>query len=694
MPFLRKARSADRPADGLTPLLPPAPGAPSRPDAPPRALLDQVVTGQDVERLLSLFMGRTIKSPAYRAEKVRAGVTLAQLTEEIIHSPEFFSRFTEGKIMPGSAFRVPRQLIKDHTSPKNVFIIGSCALDVLHEQLSARGEPTTFTKFTFNNGSSLPPLAVERASEVDFQIVQLPIRAIMPEHMYFGEPRSEEQARAWFQVSSDILRLNFEAAMKYNQEQGIQTFFLNFLSPQQNSLGRLQPAYNFDNPVFYVNELNRLLSSLISQRINAFYIDIDGIANSLGKRFIQDDSVTHLNHGSYLTGITTGADINRLEPVGSISQIYSPRVEDFNAAVYDDILAAWRSIRQSGSIKLVIFDLDDTLWRGVAAERIDDLDIEMTEGWPLGVLEALNFLHQRGILVSIVSKNDLENVRRIWTELYESRFSFESFVLPRINWDSKSKNIQDIVSVVNVGQDQVLFVDDNPVERARIRADLPAIRVLEAPLAEWRRILLWSAELQPARITSEGLGRAASVRAKDARDAQAQSFDKASFLADLHLKIAPKIVSTAESAQFARCHELLNKTNQFNTTGQRWSEAELRRLLLEGGWLLTFLVQDRHANYGLTAIAVCKPGQIIQVVMSCRVFGLGVEETAMALTIAHAREKGAAEIAGVFSDTGRNHLSADLFESCGFEPVDGGLWRLPVGAAMTVPAHVCVVETT
>ena len=118
MPFLRRARSADGSADGLTPLLPSAPDASSRPAAPPGPLLDQVVTDQDVERLLSLLMGRTIKSPAYRAEKVRAGVTLAQLTEEIIHSPEFFSRFTGGKVMPGSAFRVPRQLAKDYANPE------------------------------------------------------------------------------------------------------------------------------------------------------------------------------------------------------------------------------------------------------------------------------------------------------------------------------------------------------------------------------------------------------------------------------------------------------------------------------------------------------------------------------------------------------------------------------------------------
>ena len=514
----------------------------------------------------------------------------------------------------------------------------------------------------------------------------------MPERMYFGEPRSEEQARAWFQVSSDILKVNFEAAMRYNQEQGLQTFFMNFLSPQQNPLGRLQPVYSYSNPIFYVNELNRLLNSLVLHSDNAFFTDADGISNSLGKRFIQDDSVTHLNHGSYLSEITTEADLARLEPVGSISQIYTPRVEDFNTAVYDDVLAAWRSLRQSGSIKLVIFDLDDTLWRGVAAERIDDLDIEMTEGWPLGVLEALNFLYQRGILVSLVSKNDLENIKKAWAELYESRFSFDSFIYPRVNWRPKSDNIRDIIKAVNVGQDQVLFVDDNPAERACVRADLPDVRILEAPLAEWRRVLLWSAELQTARITSEGLGRATSLRAKEARDAQAQSFDKASFLADLQLKIAPRIVSDIGSVHFARCHELLNKTNQFNTTGQRWSQAELRKLFMEDGWLLTLSVQDRHANYGLTAIAVCKPSKIMQYVMSCRIFGLGVEETAMALTIAYARKKGAAEITGVFSETGRNHLSADLFERCGFEPANEGLWRWPVGAVMSAPAHVSIVE--
>jgi len=106
-------------------------------------------------------------------------------------------------------------------------------------------------------------------------------------------------------------------------------------------------------------------------------------------------------------------------------------------AVLSEAEANARTVAQTDSIKIVIFDLDDTLWRGVGAER-DDIDVaKMTEGWPLSIVEAASYLWRRGVLIAIVSKNDEKTALKLWDTLYESRFSIKNFVATRINWSRK-----------------------------------------------------------------------------------------------------------------------------------------------------------------------------------------------------------------------------------------------------------------
>ena len=689
MPFLRRSTSDSSSSDvGSKRLQPLGAVAPAPRFDTAQSGLDQTASPADIERLFQAFFQEPIEDRGFAAAKSRAGLTVLQMVEELLHAPAFWHRMYASKTMSGGEFRTPQALAQPVLKPRRVLLVGSCATDVFYEQVARRERGTRFEKITFNNGSVLPPLSADAAAEIDFQVVQLPIRAIMPEHMYLGGALDEAQSKSWFEVSRSLLQMNFEAATAYHREHHLQTFVLNFPTPQQNPLGRLQNPYAYSNPVFYVGELNRELYALVQQNRDMHLIDADQISSGLGKRFIQDDSVSHLNHGSTLTHIGMAGDEARIEPVGDAPQLYSARVADFNGAVYDEVLAAYRSIRQHGAIKLVIFDLDDTLWRGVAAEQLDALDISMTEGWPLGVLEAASFLLKRGVLVSIVSKNDEENVVKAWNALYEHRFPLDSFVGRQINWEPKVANIQRILELVNVGADATLFVDDNPAERARVREGLPGIRLLEGPVAEWRRHLLWSAELQPPVITEESLGRASSIRAKAVRDDQSRRLSRDDFLEELDLKITPTVVSSRAAPAFARCLELINKTNQFNTTGRRWTEPELERLFAAGGWLLALSVRDRHADYGLTGVAICEGAQIVQYVMSCRVFGLGVEDAAVALACARLRQAGGSELGGRISATERNHLSLDLFQRFGFADMGEGQWKLAADVAPAVPAHI------
>lgn len=660
--------------------------------------LDQRLLADDVERLFALLLGRSVDHDGFKAEKVASGQTVEGLMGELVNSLEFNRRFLPiGETFDGGTFRIPDRLDQSLEKPRRVLLIGSCAFDAFHTHVESREPATKFTKITFNNGSILPVLSAEEAREIDFQLVQLPIRAVMPEHMYLNDGFSEESAKCWFDLSRQLMLQNLEAAVAYARDHGVQTFVMNFLTPQQNPWGRLQNPYSFRNPIFYISELNRVLWEVIEQHHNTFLIDAEQISACLGKRYIQDDSVIHLNHGSTLGDIGMTADEARLETIGDVPFLYGERVSNFNVAVYREALSAYRSTRQINAIKLVVFDLDDTLWRGIAAEQIDSLEFGMTEGWPLGILEAASFLMKRGILIAIVSKNDESNVIRIWKELYESRFPLNNFVIRKINWASKAENISEILEQVNVLPEAVLFVDDNPVERARVRERFPAMRMMDAPVAEWRRILLWSSELQPVVVTEEGQQRAATIRGKGERDAQAATMDQASFLRDLQLRVSPAVITTTNAPRFARCFELINKTNQFNTNGRRWNEVELAKLFADGGFLLTLSAQDRYANYGLTCIAVCSGSEILQYVMSCRVFGMELEQAAIALAVVRLRRTATVDVTTTVEPTGKNMLALDLFRRLGFADDNHGAagprWRLPAATAIPLPDHIAVVAS-
>jgi FkbH-like protein len=139
---------------------------------------------------------------------------------------------------------------------------------------------------------------------------------------------------------------------------------------------------------------------------------------------------------------------------------------------------------------------------------------------------------------------------------------------------------------------------------------------------------------------------------------------------------------------FPRALELINKTNQFNTTGQRWTFAELDDFFGAGGVLLALSVRDRYAVYGLTAIVFCRDEQILQFLMSCRIFGMQIEHAAIALAIAQTRQAGSARVEARTAVTGRNHLSLKLFETLGFTTDDQHIWTLAAGAEAPVPSHI------
>jgi FkbH-like protein len=374
-----------------------------------------------------------------------------------------------------------------------------------------------------------------------------------------------------------------------------------------------------------------------------------------------------------------------------MAEFYASKRHEFAQAVWDQIISTYRIARQMDQVKAVVFDLDHTLWRGQLAEdyRAGDKNWPITDGWPLGIWEAVHHLRARGILVSICSKNDEAVVRREWENVVQPAFvSLDDFVSPKINWRPKAENILEICKEFNIKPRSVVFVDDNPVERAAVQAAIPDIRVIGSNPYLTRRILLWSPETQVPVLTNESARREDMIRNQIVREEERKTLTRDEFLASLQCRIRFIPISGREP-EFNRVTELVNKTNQFNTTGKRWSQKEILDFCATGGDLLAFTVTDRFSAYGLVGVLFLRSAVIVQFVMSCRVLGMDVELYAVshAVTLLRARQGGGA-VAATLVETADNAPCREVFARAGFTAAGDGRFELAAGATPVTPAHV------
>ena len=587
-------------------------------------------------------------------------------------------------------FRCPADLALSESRPKRVLVIGSCLSAAWPTVLENRYRDCVADHLLVNHAARLPERLPAEPQDYDFHVIQLPLRLVMREPMYFALPYSD---RAAFEALFEKVRANLGQAlselMRWNQEHGILTFVCNFLVPQQNPLGRLLPRYDLSNFVYFIEKLNEALDEELRGYKNAYLFDFDQIAGTYGRRYLQDDAVWTIAHGAALSDTDWEEDQARLEPVDKMSRYYPLSTGAFVQHAWTELLAMVRTIRQTDMVKLVLVDLDDTLWRGVAAEEAEASSLSR-EGWPLGFAEALMFLKKRGVLLGIVSKNDEDRVRGIWQRIYGNLIRLEDFAVRKINWQPKADNVEAILREVNLLPKSVLFIDDNPVERAAIKAAFPEMRVLGPNPYLWRRILLWAPETQVAAITAESASRTEMVQRQVERESQRKRLSREEFLTSLDVRASLAEIASTSDSRFTRALELINKTNQFNTTGRRWSLPECAGFLREGGRCFVLDVTDRFTAYGIVGVLLASGNEIVQFVMSCRVVGMDVEVAAVTGVLRAIAAGGAAEYRATLVPTSANLLCRDLWERCGFAATGPEQYRRSPDPPLAVPSHIAL----
>jgi FkbH-like protein len=356
------------------------------------------------------------------------------------------------------------------------------------------------------------------------------------------------------------------------------------------------------------------------------------------------------------------------------------------AVIAEKHIDALVTVTGIGRKKCVILDLDGTLWPGVLAETGSPFAWTPEISGPFsfvglyfGLHEALKALKKRGIVLACVSKNDEATVRELWK--YPDHYpkhrllTPDDFVTWRVNWDDKVGNIRSIAEELGFALETFLFIDDNPVERDRVRQRLAEVEVWGEDPFSLRRRLLNDPRLQIPVVTAEAASRSELVKAQIARQQlRSETMGEAEYIEQLQIKCAIGRLS-ASSPKLQRVEELFQRTTQFNTTGRKFSASELAAVAADpDARLFAIEVSDRLGDYGLVGAAVIAEGEIAGFAISCRALGIGIEHRFLRHILDEVRD-GPQSLSARIIPTPRNIPVRNIYRDNGFVEIESGLWR-------------------
>ncbi|MEE3627819.1 HAD-IIIC family phosphatase [Nitrospirillum sp. BR 11752] len=346
------------------------------------------------------------------------------------------------------------------------------------------------------------------------------------------------------------------------------------------------------------------------------------------------------------------------------------------APKYGDLVCRLVTARRGLSSKCAVLDLDNTLWGGVIGDDgIGGIVLGQGSGSGEGFVAFQQYLlelSRRGIILAVCSKNDEKNAREPFERHPEMVLKSEHIVVFRANWNDKAHNIRDIATILNIGIDSIVFVDDNPFERELVRRELPMVAVPEFANdpADMPQLLADAGYFEAVTITEEDRARSQLYRANTEREAiKASTTDVGAYLRSLNMKL---LWGQIDIVNLQRSVQLINKTNQFNLTTRRYSEDEVQRMLNDPRYFgIQLRLIDSFGDNGIISVIIgCKNDLDVRIdtwLMSCRVLGRGVERATLNVVADLAIGLGAKRLIGEYIPTVKNSMVADHYRNLGFE---------------------------
>lgn len=466
-------------------------------------------------------------------------------------------------------------------------------------------------------------------------------------------------------------------------------------SSLQNAVGCQIIQNNFDPSPF--NSLGSL-DSVVTTGQNRFLLDLNrefSRAALADSRLVIND--IHLQ--SAQLGLDNWFDWRRWY---SYKIVTTPEGSSLIARSLATLIAAMRG----KSKKCLVLDLDNTLWGGVIG---DDGADHIQIGNETAVSEAYTAmqkyclsLRERGVLLAVCSKND-EQAAKLGFDHPDSVLKLEHFSCFKANWEPKSVNIEQIARELNLGLDSFVFVDDNPAERAIVRAQLPQVSVPEvgAEVALYPFILQQERYFEVASLSAEDFKRAEAYTENAARLTQQAKFsDYGEYLDSLAMSAE---IDSFQPVYLERITQLINKSNQFNLTTRRYTYSEIQKVAGSAEHICIYgRLRDTFGDNGLVSViigTIRDQELVIDLwIMSCRVLKREMELAMLDGLATRAQAAGLKTLTGRYIRSDRNSMVKDHYSQLGFEPVEGNTeehseWRLHLATYQLRTRHILIEQS-
>lgn len=327
--------------------------------------------------------------------------------------------------------------------------------------------------------------------------------------------------------------------------------------------------------------------------------------------------------------------------------------------------------------KCAVVDLDNTLWGGVVGEE-GVAGVKVGKGHGEGEVyydfqQAIRSLKARGIVLAIASKNNPDDATEVFQQRTEMPLSLDDFAATRINWEHKHKNIQEIASVLNIGTDSLVFIDDNPVERELIKTTMSEVATLELPQdpTGYVEALQTFPYFEKLSLTAEDITKLDQYKQNAQRQQHRDSIgDMKSFLESLETRLS---IEQASPSNVQRVHQLFSKTNQFNVTTKRYSVPDIEKFITGTDWHICIAsVKDKFGDLGVVGLyllEVHEDGAVVDsFILSCRAMGRGIETAMMNKVKAEIFDRrGLNRMTARYLPTAKNQPVSDFMEKQGFK---------------------------
>ena len=409
--------------------------------------------------------------------------------------------------------------------------------------------------------------------------------------------------------------------------------------------------------LYQLRKLNFGLMEFSTKAANFYVADISSIQNEIGKQNFFQPSI-YIN----------------TEMVLSIEAL--PKVADKTVSVLSAINGSFK--------KCVILDLDNTTWGGI----IGDDGLENIQIGSLGIGKSftefqywIKKLKNRGIIVAVCSKNTESIAKEPFEKHPDMVLHLEDIAVFIANWENKADNIRQIQSILNIGFDSMVFLDDNPFERNIVRENIPQICVPELPEdpAEYLEYLYTLNLFETVSYSNEDAERTKQYQIEAKRATLQQKFtNEDDFLKSLDMV---SLVEPFNKFNTPRVAQLSQRSNQFNLRTERFTEADIEQMgTSDAHFTFSFTLEDKFGNNGMICVIILQKENdntlfINTWLMSCRVLKRGMENFVLNTISNFAKDKGFTYLKGEYIPTAKNEMVRDHYKNLGFEST-GDYWVL------------------